>query len=129
MKASKLAILLSLGTFVSFASAKSLEQSYLDTCRKDSSIPVPISVVTPQIHGSSMIGETLEVAFTVNTAGKPSDVSVLSSRDADLSQEVVAAVKQWQFKPAQKDGIAVPMKVILPVRIVGSDGLNSYASN
>ena len=126
--ASKLAILLSLGTFVSFASAKSLEQSYLDNCRKDSNIPVPISVVTPQVRDYA-IGQSLEVEFTVTAAGKPSGINVLSSRDAELSEAVVTAVSQWQFKPAQKDGVAVPMKVILPVRVVGSDGSNRYVSN
>ena len=126
--ASKLAILLSLGTFVSFASAKSLEQSYLDNCRKDSNIPVPISVVTPQVRDGS-IGQSLEVEFTVSATGKPSGINVLSSKDAELSEAVVTAVSQWQFKPAQKDGVAVPMKVILPVRVVGSEGLNRFASN
>jgi len=127
--ASKLAILLSLGTFVSFASAKSLEQSYLDNCRKDSSIPVPISVVSPQIQNVA-VGQTLEVEFTVNAAGKPSGIYVLSNnKDSELSEAVVSAVSQWQFKPAQKDGVAVPMKVILPVRIIGADGLNRFASN
>ena len=126
--ASKLAILLSLGTFVSFASAKSLEQSYLDNCRKDSSIPVPISVVSPQIQNAAA-GESLEVAFTVNAAGKPSGIYVLSNKDTELSEAVVSAVSQWQFKPAQKDGVAVPMKVVLPVRVVAAEGSSRFASN
>jgi TonB family protein len=126
--ANKLAILLSLGTFVSFASAKSLEQSYLDSCRNDSSIPVPISVVSPQIRNVAA-GQTLEVEFTVSAAGKPSGINVLSSKDSQLSEAVVSAVTQWQFKPAQKDGIAVPMKVILPVHVVASEYSNRYVLN
>jgi TonB family protein len=125
--ASKLAILLSLGTFGSFASAKSLEQTYLDNCRKDSNVPVPIIVVSPQVD-SALVGETVEVEFTVSTAGKPSNVSVLSSKDAALSDAVVTAVKQWQFKPAQKDGAPVATKVILPVRVVDTDS-NRFAAN
>jgi len=126
--ASKLAILLSIGSFVSFASAKSLEQTYLDNCRKDSNIPVPISVVSPQVDFATA-GESVEVEFTVNTTGKPSNISVLSSKDFALSDAVVAAVKQWQFKPAQKDGAPVATKVILPVRVVNSDVSDRFAAN
>ena len=126
--ASKLAILLSIGSLVSFASAKSLEQTYLDNCRKGSDIPVPISVVSPQVDFAT-VGETVEVEFTVSTAGKPSNISVLSSKDYALSDAVVTAVKQWQFKPAQKDGAPVATKVILPVRVVNSDESNRFAAN
>ena len=126
--ASKLAILLSIGSFVSFASAKSLEQTYLDNCRKDSNIPVPISVVSPQVDFATA-GESVEVEFTVSTAGKPSNISVLSSKDFALSDAVVNAVKQWQFKPAQKDGAPVATKVILPVRVVNTEDSNRFAAN
>jgi len=126
--ASKLAILLSLGTFATLASAKTLEQSYLDNCRKDPGIPVPVSVVSPQVDAGD-IGETVEVEFTVNTAGKPSGISVLSSKDGALSEAVVTAVKQWQFKPATKDGAPVATKVILPVRVVDEAASNGYAAN
>ena len=127
--ASKLAILLSIGSFVSFASAKSLEQTYLDNCRKDPGVPIPISVVSPQVDSGTIPGESVEVEFTVNTTGKPSNISVLSSKDYALSDAVVTAVKQWQFKPAQKDGAPVATKVILPVRVVNSDVSDRFAAN
>jgi TonB family protein len=121
--ASKLAILLSLGTFVSFASAKTLEQSYLDISRKDAGTPVPISVVAPQVP-TGAIGETVEVEFIVNTDGSTSNISILSSKDERLSDAVVTAVKQWQFKPVTKNGVAVAKKVLLPVRVVGDYAVN-----
>src|SRR5579883_3361370 len=108
--ASKLAILLGMGlSAATFASAKSLEQTYLDNCRKGPGVPVPISVVAPQVD-SDAIGEKAEVEFTVTAAGKPSEISIRSATDREFAQAVITAVKQWQFTPAQKDGVPVATK-------------------
>ena len=73
----KLAILLSLGALAPFASAKTLEQTYLDSYPKAPGVPMPISVVSPNV-GSNFQGETVEIEFTVDTAGKPSHFLVKS---------------------------------------------------
>ncbi len=126
MKASKLAILLGLGASVaSLASAKSLEQTYLDSCKKDPGIPVPISVVSPHVAPDAA-GQHVEVEFIVTTTGTPTGISIRSSSDATLNDDVVAAVKQWQFLPAKKDGMPVATKVILPVRVTAD---NRFAAN
>lgn len=128
MKASKLAILLGLGaSLVSFASANDSAQAYLASYRKAPGVPVPVNVVTPRFSGQS-IGEKVEVEFTVTAAGRPEGFSVLSATDYSLADSVVAAVKQWQFAPATKNGVPVDTKVILPVRVVPST-TNSYAAN
>ncbi len=118
MKAvSKLALVLSLGALAPFASAKSDEQAYLDTCRKDSGVPVPLAVVTPSVRPEYM-GATVQLEFTVDTSGKPVAFSVKSAADETLAATVVDAVKQWRFKPAEADGKPVATKVLLPVKIV-----------
>ena len=128
--ASKLAVLVSLGALTSFASAKSLEQSYLESCRKDPGVPVPISVVSPRV-APELVGESVEIEFTVTATGTTSGFSVKSPTDPALADAVVEAVKQWQFAPAHKDGVAVATKVVLPVHIVDDDGQLSkgYAAN
>ena len=114
----KLALVLSLGVIAPLAaSAKTLEQSYLETCRKGTDIPVPVAVVAPVAH-SWDIGKEVKIGFTVTTAGYASDISIVSSQDHDLAEAVVAAVKQWRFTPAQLNGAAVASKVVLPVRVV-----------
>jgi periplasmic protein TonB len=114
----KLALLLSLGALLPFAaSAKTLEQSYLETCRKGTDIPVPIAVVSPQVGGYD-IGSAVKVEFVVDATGHTQDISVISTSDRSLADAVVEAVKQWQFTPAQRNGAPVAMKVILPVRVV-----------
>lgn len=118
MKAvNKLVLLFSLGALAPFASAKSLENTYLETCQKGPGIPVPVAVVTPSVS-SEYAGSTVELVFTVDTAGKPTDLSVKSSPDAALSTAVVDAVKQWRFTPAYVNGAPVATKVVLPVKIV-----------
>jgi protein TonB len=125
----KLALLLSLGALLPFAaSAKSLEQSYLETCRKGPGIPVPISVVTPQLSWYD-VGGTVQVQFVVDTTGHTENVSVKSASDRSLADAVVDAVKQWRFEPAQLNGSPVATKVILPVRVVASRPDNPLALN
>lgn len=114
----KLAVLLSLAALLAPAlKAKSLEESYLETCRKDVGVPVPVVVVSPAVP-ANYAGLTVEIEFTVEATGKTSSFSIKSSPDAELGETVVDAVKKWQFKPAVTGGVAVATKVVLPVRIV-----------
>ncbi len=118
MKAvSKLAVLISMGAFVSAAYATTDEQAYLESCRKAPGVPVPVTVVTPTV-GPEYNGATVELEFIVDAAGKPAGFSVKSTSDATLATAVLDAVKQWRFTPAQKDGHPVATKVALPVKIV-----------
>jgi TonB family protein len=57
----------------------------------------------PADHG------TVAITFTVDEHGQRKDLNVDKS-DSALEQELIAAVQQWRFKPATKDGapIAVP---------------------
>jgi TonB family protein len=129
MKAvNKLAVLLSLGSLVPFAaSAKTPEQAYIDANRPVSGVPVPIAVVSPHVS-QDYVGATVEIEFIVDRNGQSSGFSVKSSPDSALAQEVVAAVKQWQFAPAQRDGATVATRVVLPVHIIDGTQAN-YAAN
>jgi protein TonB len=130
MKATdKLAILLSLGALAPFAaSAKTLEQTYLESYHQTPGAPVPITVVSPHV-GSNFLGETVELEFSVDPTGKPSDFSVKSASDATLAELVVAAVKKWEFVPATRNGVPVTTTVDLPVHIVHESTASNYASN
>jgi len=124
----KLAVLVSLGALAPFAaSAKTLEQTYLESYHPAPGAPAPIAVVSPHI-GSSFQGETVEIEFVVDPTGKPSDFSVKSASDHTLAELVVAAVKKWEFAPAIRDGVPVTTKVDLPVRIT-DESADAYASN
>ena len=116
----KLALLLGIGALLPFAaSAKSLEQSYIESARHSTKVPVPIFVVAPHVDGYD-IGQSVQVEFVVDTTGTPSAVSIKSASDRDFAEAVVDAVKQWRFTPAQHNGSPVATKVVLPVRVVDS---------
>ncbi len=114
----QLAALLSLGALLPVAaSAKTSEQAYLESCRKGPDIPVPVVVVAPHV-GSEEAGASAQVEFLVGADGKASEISVKSSSDSLLASAAVDAIKQWQFTPAQRDGVAVATKVVLPIHVV-----------
>jgi len=120
----KLALLLSLGALLPFAaSAKTLEQSYIESCRKGTDVPVPIEVVAPSVSGYD-IGQSVVLQFVVDTTGHTSDISIKSSAasnaasDRGFAEAAVDAVKQWRFTPAQVNGMAVATRVVLPIRVV-----------
>jgi TonB family protein len=125
----KIALLLSLGALLPVAaSAKTLEQSYIDSCNKSAGVPVPVAVVAP--HADSWdVGQEVKVEFVVDTAGNTQDISIKSASDSELADAVVDAVKQWKFTPAQRNGTAVAAKVVLPVRVVKADTDSSLALN
>ncbi len=129
-RTSKLAVLLSLGALLaSAAPAKTLEQAYLDSCRKDPNVPVPTEVTMPQV-GAEYVGQTVTVGFVVDTAGRPVDVSAVSAADPKLAEAVVEAVKQWRFRPARRNGVPAATKVVLPVNVVaGPESRAGYAYN
>ena len=116
--ANKSALLLGLGMLLPFAaSAKTLEEAYIDSCKKASDIPVPVTVVAPAVQAYD-IGESVQVLFTVDASGQPQAIAVQAASDRDFAQAVADAVSQWRFTPAQRDGAPVAAKVVLPVRVV-----------
>ncbi len=129
MKAvNKLAVLISLGALLPLAaSAKTLEQAYLDAASKAPGVPVPVAVVSPSDVSAKYVGAKVELAFTVDAKGTPTGFSVMSSPDDAIAKVITDAVSKWRFSPAQKNGIAVATKVVLPVRISDSDA--RFAAN
>jgi len=114
-------IVLSLGLLLApFAlRANSLETAYVESYHGRSDIPVPVSVVMPEVE-SRFAGQQVMIEFTVDPTGKPTQIaSTTPDADGELVSAVLAAVEKWQFAPALADGKPVAMKVALPVKIVG----------
>ena len=61
----------------------------------------------------AQIAGTVWLDVVVLTDGKVGDVRVTQSLDREfgLDDQAIAAVKQWEFKPGTKDGVAVPVAV------------------
>jgi len=108
--------------------AKSPEKAYVESYLGRSGIPVPVSVVTPEVE-SRFAGTQVTLEFVVDATGKPTLIAPVSpGADAELVDAVSAAVAQWKFAPALVDGKPVARKVVLPVNIVDPiDGAARYA--
>jgi TonB family protein len=116
--ASKFVVMLSVGMLsLVAASAMTREQFYIESARQGTSIPVPISVVSPRV-GPQYEGSTVELEFVVDATGKPTDIVVKSAWDYTVGLYVTEAVSQWRFRPAELNGQPVAKKVQLPVMIV-----------
>lgn len=62
-------------------------------------------------------GEVL-VGFVVTKEGRTTDVTVVRSVHPLLGPAAVAAVKQWRFRPGQKDGVPVSCSMQVPIVFV-----------
>ena len=58
---------------------------------------------------------SVEIAVIVSSQGVPKDPRVVESLQPEVDRCAVEAIKQWRFAPAQKDGKAVAVRVIIEV--------------
>ena len=82
--------------------------------------PAPAKVVAPIDLPRTFEGATVMVSMIIDESGQPRDVKVVSTRDRQLTKQLVAAVSQWQFTPARKNGTPVATKVLMPLEVVES---------
>jgi len=57
----------------------------------------------------------VDIDLVVGTDGWPRDLQIACSSAPDFNDNAIAAVRQWKFAPATKDGIPVPVEVVLEV--------------
>jgi TonB family protein len=78
----------------------------------------PLSQVAPtyahDLRLSGVEGEVV-VGFTISKTGEVQNAAVVSSTDRALEDPTLAAVRQWRFSPAMKDGVAVSVKAVQAV--------------
>jgi TonB family protein len=75
----------------------------------------PIAQVAPTYsHDLRRLGVEgdVVVSFTISANGEVKNATVVSSSDHLLEYPALAAVRQWKFTPAEKDGVAVSQKAI-----------------
>ncbi len=89
------------------------------------SVPQPISRTQPKYPAEAMRRNetgTVVVRVEVDTDGTPKDISIArSSRSRSLDRAAMSAVRQWRFRPAQRDGRAVVASVDVPFEFTFQD--------
>ncbi|HVZ66469.1 MAG TPA: energy transducer TonB [Lacunisphaera sp.] len=99
--------------------AKSPESAYVESYHGRTGIPVPISVVSPEVD-ARFAGRKVALEFVVDPTGQPTHFAPAApGADAELVAALTSAVAQWRFAPAMADGKPVARKVVLPMKIVG----------
>ncbi len=63
---------------------------------------------TAAARAAKLQGTTV-LSVVVGTTGFPYNISVVQSLDAGLDQKAIEAVREWRFRPGQKDGQPVPV--------------------
>ena len=96
---------------------------------KDMSLPIPVKIVEPRLR-SNLFGEQVKMYFTVTDKGQAIAIrtGTRSLYGRELAIALTKVLPKWEFEPARdKNGIAVKVKVCLPVTAVRKDSPAGYA--
>jgi TonB family protein len=78
---------------------------------------VPIKVVEPERLPRDFTRALVTVRFTLDDAGRPQDVEVVSKTDRAVRDQVLKAFKQWRFDPqaaSTSKRFTLPIEVVVP---------------
>lgn len=98
-------------------SGKTVAQKYIESYQGRSDIPVPVSVIMPEVDAVHR-DQTVKIEFIVDASGVPGAFAPVTDANRVAAEAVIKAVAQWKFAPAQVGGRPVARKVALPVNIV-----------
>jgi TonB family protein len=71
------------------------------------------------------LGGTVAIEMTVTGEGEPAELRVVESAGEVLDDAVLAAVRNWRYTPAQKNGVKVRTRVRVEQTFGGKGALNS----
>jgi protein TonB len=81
--------------------------------------PVPVRMVPPdypyELKRNGVTG-VVSVSFEVDEKGNVVDPKVIKSSNPQFEQPALDAIVKWKFKPAMKDGVAVKIKIAIPLQ-------------
>ena len=70
-----------------------------------------VNPIYPDELRKNNVSGFVELFWTVGVDGKAKDIDIVSSSRREFELPAVVALKKWKFKPAEKDGVAVELKV------------------
>lgn len=75
--------------------------------------PWPYNIIRPNLAPGSIGGDALMIHGYVNPAGRFEGLSVVFPEAFSSAQFVLAALQQWEFRPAIQNGQAIMVEVLL----------------
>ena len=91
--------------------------------------PVLVKEVKPAYTEAAMrrrVQGTVGANCVVTADGTVGDCTVTRPLDAELDQQAIKAMKEWQFKPGTKDGQPVAVEVAIEMSFTLRDGPPAY---
>lgn len=86
---------------------------------KDVSVPAEAVKTPPPSYPSEWrdrdVKGEVQIAYIINEKGRTEQVQVITANDEQFGAVAVAALKQWRFRPAKKDGKPVRVLVSHPI--------------
>ena len=81
--------------------------------------PVPVKTPPPEYPTAmrrQSISGMVAVSIVIDDTGVVTSTKVVKTSQVEFEEPAIEAVKKWKFKPAQKDGAPVKMKVTVPIK-------------
>jgi hypothetical protein len=75
--------------------------------------PWPYDIVRPNLAPGTIDADALMIRGFVNESGRFEDLSIVFPQPFSSAQFVLAALQQWQFRPAQQNGQAAKVEVLI----------------
>lgn len=70
----------------------------------------------PESLRNSKLEGFVDITCVIGVDGRPKDLDIISSSHVAFEAPTLAAVRNWRFKPAEKDGIPMELKVRQRIR-------------
>ncbi|HYC69981.1 MAG TPA: TonB family protein [Opitutaceae bacterium] len=82
----------------------------------------------PELFQQGVAGEAV-IECIVNPEGRVGEAKIVSASRPEFGEAALAAVKQWEFKPGEKDGAPAAMRVTIPFsfQVPGDHPLEKFA--
>jgi protein TonB len=95
--------------------------AFVLTARADGQFQPPVPVRTtapvfPRELRSAGISGVVFVNCLIDEHGAVTDMKVEKTTNAEFVEPALTALKKWRFKPAERDGTKVAIRVSIPIR-------------
>jgi hypothetical protein len=75
--------------------------------------PWPYNIVRPNFAPGTIDADALMIRGFVDESGRFEDLAIVFPQPFSSAQFVLAALKQWQFRPALQNGQAAKVEILL----------------
>ena len=86
--------------------------------------PVPVRTVPPHYPDTLKregVAGVVSIKCTIDEKGNVTDPTVVKTTNEAFSQPALEALSKWKFKPAKRGGVAVPIKITIPIQFSVAD--------